>query len=136
MQNNPLSTSEDRFAKDIKETAHTVKENVTNAKNTLSNSVYEIAEDARLSVVKAIHSAAKTLQDLKENGAHKADGAGHYVTTLASRLDHLSKRLGDKDAVEIGEDAKELAKRYQTPLILGGLALAYWMLKPNWSNRD
>lgn len=129
MQTNPITTSADHAAKSLVDGADHVKES-------FGQSVYEIAEDARHSVVKAINAAARTLQDLKMSGSHTADGAGKYVTNLSTKLDHLSKRLADKDSVEIGEDITGYAKKYQTPLIVGGLALAYMMFRPSWNTKS
>jgi hypothetical protein len=99
-------------------------------KERIGNSVYDAAEEARLSVVKAIESAADRLRGFKFEGSSKDHS---YMAKVAGKLDSLSRTLGGKDALEIADDVKGFAKKYQTPLIIGGAAVAYLMFR---SGRD
>ena len=104
-----------------------------NIRDKISTSAHEVAEDARLSVVKAIETAATKLHHFKNSQNDHVDG---YVNKLAVKLDHFAERLGNKDTVEIAEQIIDSAKKYQIPLILGGLALGYMALKTLTDRRD
>jgi hypothetical protein len=96
-------------------------------KDRIGNTVYDAAEDARHSIVKAIESAAEKLRGFKFEGTSKDHS---YMAKVAGKLDHLSRSLGGKDALEIAEDVKGFAKKYRTPLLIGSAAIAYFIFRP------
>lgn len=116
-----------------KDALHTGEGAMEKIRSSISNSAYDTAEDARRSVVNAIEAAARKLHNFKSDGYFNADT---YIDSLAKKLDHFSKMLADKDAIEIAEDVKATAKQYHTPLILGGLALGYMAIRAMSDRRD
>jgi hypothetical protein len=101
----------------------------------IGQSVHDMAEDARLSVVKAIQTAAEKLNNVNAGKWKATEATNSYAHKISAKLDKFSSMLADKDSSEIAADVKSLAKKYQTPLIIGGLALAYMAFRSGRSSR-
>jgi hypothetical protein len=100
----------------------------------IGQSVHDMAEDARMSVVKAIHSAAEKLNGVNAGKWRATEATNSYAHKISAKLEKFSSMLADKDSSEIADDVTTMAKKYRTPLIIGGLAIAYMMLRSGRSN--
>jgi hypothetical protein len=99
-------------------------------------SVHDVAEDARLSVVKAVQSAADKLKDFDAGQWRATEATNSYAHKISAKLDKFSSMLAGKDSMDIADDLKSMAKKYQTPLIVSGLALAFLMFRPGRSHNS
>lgn len=102
----------------------------------LGHSVHDVAEDARLSVVKAVQSAADKLKDFDAGKWRATEATNSYAHKISAKLDQFSSMLAGKDSMDIADDVKSMAKKYQTPLIISGLALAYMIFRPTRSHNS
>jgi hypothetical protein len=102
----------------------------------LGNTVHDAAEEARLSVVKAVQSAANKLKNFDAGQWRATEATNSYTHKISAKLDQFSSMLAGKDSIDIADDMKSMAKKYQTPLIISGLAIAYMMFRPNRSHSN
>jgi hypothetical protein len=102
----------------------------------LGSSVHDVAEEARLSVVKAVQSAAEKLKGFDAGQWRATEATNSYAHKISAKLDQFSSMLAGKDSMDIADDVKSLAKKYQTPLIVSGLALMFLMFRPGRNHKS
>ena len=93
----------------------------------VGTAAYDVAEEARRHVASAIEHASDSLRKFSNGSGEHGDG---YIARLSDKLKTVGDALSSKDSLELAEDARGLAKKYQTPLIVAGLALAVLALRP------
>jgi hypothetical protein len=105
-------------------------------RDAVGKSVHDIAEEARISVANAVHTAAEKLRNVDAGAWRATEATNSYAHKISSKLEKFSSMLADKDSMDISHDVSSMAKKYQTPLIMGGLALAYLMFRPGNGHRS